>query len=402
MSDIATPTPAAPAAHDPFNDNDWRSTETPSPAPEGAAPAPEGAAPVTEPAPAPAPEGGAAPSPTNQEEVFDADAYLNQQLGLTSWDEAKAIVEEVKTLREKTKNPEPYKYANETSERIAKAINEGKSDDVRRYLDQQHKLNVGKALDPNDKASAADIVKLSWQLQNQDLSSDDVEFMFRKKFSTPRKPEPTIDQTDADYAEVVAEWQSTVKDVERELMIEAKLLKPKLSQYESSLVLPDTSKGEATPAAPAPPTPEELATQKADRDRYLSLTDTGIKNLKEFKALVKDEEVELPVSYLISDEERAKTKAITESLYGSFDYFVERWKNADGSLNEAKLAEDITLLENREKIFQKIANESAAKRMAHKVAASRNINIQPNTGSGRPVLQTNDKDKATAEFWQNS
>lgn len=401
MSDTPAATPA-PVPVGPFNTDEWTPAPEDTPATQDNTPAPAPGVPVSDGTPAPA--AAAAPAPVvGEEEVFDADAYLNRETGLTSWDEAKAIVEEVKTLREKVKTPEPYKYANEASEKIAKAINEGKDDELYQFFDKKHKLTTAKNLDPNTVSSAAEIVKLNWRLENEDLSAEDVDHMFRKRFTTQRQPVQLVDELDEDYQERVADWKNTVKDVERDLIIEAKMVKPKLAQYESKLVLPEIPKQENTPAAQAPPTPEELAAHKADKQRYISVTDTAIKNLKEFKAQVKDEEVEIPVSYIVSDEERAATKAIVDGLYGSFDYFVERWKNPDGTMNEAKLAEDITLLENREKIFQKLTNEGAAKRMAHKIKESKNPSVnQPSSGNGRPALQTQEKDKAMADFWANS
>lgn len=397
MSDVAT-TPAAPAAS-PFKDQDW--SDSPS-NPEPPVNTNTQSEPPASPA-SPAPAAPAAPaSQAKDADVFDADAYLKEQLGLESWEAAKAAVVELNDLREKAKTPAQFKYANEQSEKIAKAINEGDEEAVWSYFDKKRKLTTAKSLDISDPANAANLVKLNWQLENKDLSTDDVDYMFRKRFSTPRKPVQSVDQSDVEYQEVVDEWQSRVNDIQRELSIEAKMAKPKLAQHESSLVLPDTKK-EVAPAAPAPPTPEELAAAEQGRQRFLSDADNGVKALKEFKTMVKDEEVELPVSYLISDEEKARTKVIAESMFTNFDYFINRWKDEGGVMNLAKMAEDIALLENREKIFQKIANESAAKRLAHKVTSSKHPVVNtPTSSNGNGVMNAGDGAQQMADFWKNS
>lgn len=390
------PTPPAPAATNPFNDNDWK---PPVPVSNESDITPTPGVPALPVLPV---DPVVPPVPAAGEDSVDADVYLKEQLGFDSWEAAKTTLAEVNELREKAKTPAEYKYANEQSEKIAKAINDGNDEEVWKHLDQKRKVTAGKNLDPSNTNHAVDIVKLSWQLQNQDLSTEDVDYMFRKRFTSPRKPVQAPEQSDADYALDMEDWQSKVKDVERELIIEAKMAKPKLAQYEPNLVLPNTSKKENTPATPVSPTPEELAKRAEDRQMYISVTDAGIKNLKEFKTQVKDEEVELPISYIISDEERANTKAITEGLYSSFDYFIERWKNPDGTLNEAQQAEDITLLENKQKILQKIANEGAAKRLAHKVTVSKNPVVTPPSNGNKPVLQTEDNHTAMVDFWKNS
>lgn len=400
MSDTSTPTPAptpAPIPANPFNDNDWTPPSDGTPPVNNdtpPAPAPPAPAPVADP-PAPAPK-------AEESDILDADVYIKEQLGFDTLDAAKAAIAEWNDLREKAKTPAEYKYANDQSKKIAEAINAGDDESIWRYLDQKRKITNGKSLDAANKAHAADIIKLSMQLQNPDLSSEDVDYKFRKQFGVPKKPVQTVEQDDDEYAQIVSDWEERVRDIERDMIIEAKMAKPKLAEYELKVVLPDIPKTENANPAPAPPTPEELAAQQADRQRYLTATEAGIKNFKEIKTLVKDEEVEIPVAYLISDEERAKAKTVVESLYGGFDYFLDRWKNQDGSLNETKLVEDILLLENSQKMFQKIANESAAKRMAHKITASKNPAILPNGSNGKPAMQVVDNDAAMADFWKNS
>lgn len=388
-----SPAPAsapAPQPKNPYDEGNWVED------PKAKAPEPPINNPANPPAPAP-PAPALAPPVPNDEEIFDADAYLKEQAGVESWDVLKAQLKELNTLRENAKTPAEFKFANETTEKIIKALNQGDRKPLYSYLDKEMKINNAKTLDVSTISHAADILRLSYHLENDDLSADDIDFMIRRKFATPPKPIQPVEMSDPEYQEVLSNWQAQVKDIERGMIIEAKLAKPKLVQYESQLVIPEIKKPE--PAGPTPPTQEELDAWKADQQRFLANTAAGIANLKEFKTQVKDEEVELPVSYIVSDDERAKTKAIAESLFTNFDYFIERWKSSDGvSLDEAKLVEDITWLENRQKIIQKIANESAAKRMAHKVTASKNPSILPNQGNGNGHLTVVDFDKQQKDY----
>ena len=72
----------------------------------------------------------------------------------------------------------------------------------------------------------------------------------------------------------------------------------------------------------------------------------------------------------------------------SFDVnsFIEkRWLDEQGYPNVAKIMDDITLLRNKEKVFQKMINEVGTKMREHYIKLKGNISI--NNGNGSQTFQ---------------
>lgn len=313
---------------------------------------------------------------TEDEEIFDENEWVKKEFGFANKDTAKSELEKLRARPEKATE---FKFANETSERIAKSLLEGKDEEVFNYLSNKKRLERAEKLDPSKVEDAQELLKLHYQLQHPDLTQSEINFLVNKKYATSKKPEQTTEQTDEAYEIALQEWKDRVADVEQEMVIQAKLARPDLAKFKTQLVLPDIPKAE--PQA-VQPTPEELAMAQKDRDTYLESVESGLKNLKSYSGTFKDEDVELNAPYVITDEERAKVKTIADSLYSSFDYFINRWKNKDGSMNADLLATDIHRLEYGDRIAQKQISEAAAQQKKHYIKTKGNINVTGNEGHG--------------------
>lgn len=327
----------------------------------------------------------------DDEEIVDANEYLKQTLGFDDWEVAKTEIEKLKTQKATPK------YENEVSEKIHKALVEGKHDDVYSYLENQLKINKLLSSDLDDK-SAEEIVKLSMKSKYQDLTNDEIEYKYRKQFAFPKEPEQSYDETDEDFEDRKRDWEDKVRDVKMELMIEAKTSKSQLEQLKADLKLPEISQ-EGQQAKNL--SPEELEQVKAYVDTYLKSVDDTIKSFNGFTVDYKDEEVSLQSAYLPSEDEKkfvaTQLKTFAENDFNANVIFADRWVNENGTLNTAKMTKDLALLYSEEKIMQKLVNDGVAKRLAEYRKSTSNIKIgSQSKGSFKPE---GDSQNNMAEFF---
>jgi hypothetical protein len=356
---------APPVEKNPFRDSDWSSVAPTEEAVKGV------------------PEQKVSVAPEEKEEIFDADDFLKKELGFENWDSAKTEVANLKKFKEDFKPVEPFKFANEDSEKYFNALKEGKEDDVFAHLNTKKELERAEKLDITKVADAAKLVKTAIQFKNKDLTPDEVDYLFDEKYTMPEKPEQAEDQTDDDYQKSLAGWNKKVQMAEKRLVIDAKLAKPELSKFKSELVLPDIPKAELKEAEVSQ---ESLDKVKAIQDGYLKTFESGYKSFDNFKVSVKDESVEIPVSFKVSPEDQAELKTLAENvLFKTMDvnkYFSDRWFKEDASgnfvPNPAKIMQDLMLLEKPEKVLQGLSNDAAQKRLAHQIKLDKNINVNGN------------------------
>ncbi len=331
--------------------------EKPNPTPE---PAPAAVvAPVPEPTPAPAP----APTPEPAADVFDANEYVKTRFGFDTEEQA---IEQLRVLREKAQTPAEHKFANEQSRQFYEAISGGKEDDIYKYLNDKKQLERAGKLDLSKPSEAAEILRLTMQYKYPDLSPDEIQDYFQETYVKPDKPQQAFDDVDGTvYNADLAKWQQQCEAIDKRIIREAKMAKPDLAKYKSELILP---KIEGAPAVQVEPSQEDLANAEKQKQEFFQQVDKGLGTLKGYAATYKDKDVEIPVSFDITPEDKAKVKPIVESLFTDFSYLQNRWQNKDGSWNTTLMAEDIHNMENRGSIHQKFVNDSAAKMLERKRA----------------------------------
>lgn len=351
----------APVAN-PFDETSWAETpavETPQETVE--APKETSQAPVSETKP-------------EEEITLDPNEWLKKEFGWDTAEIAKAELVELRKLKEGAKTPAEIQLINEQRQKLLDALNE-KEDEVYTYLDQKKKLQRLDGLELKGVTEASEILKASLQFKHADLTAEEVNFLYNKRYSFPAKPKQRDDQEDSDFAIELEGWQHSVKEKEQEMIIEAKLARPELAKYKSELVLPDIPKKE--PETKEPELDQaSLEKLQAFRDMVYQKLDNDFSGFKGFETKVKDESVELPISFLIPDEEKV---AIKEQLktFNLNDYFDARWFNDKGEPNVHQMMKDLYLLEKHEKVFQAISNNAASKRLEAKLKEASNIKINP-------------------------
>lgn len=296
----------------------------------------------------------------------DYNLWVKENFGVDTVEAAKQKWDEVKNFK-----PEEPKY------KTVEELLGDKEEEISKYLSNKQRLTrLSSAQLDNDTVTASEIIKLSMQQKNPELTSDDADFMFNEKFHVSAKPvQDLVNESDEEYNARLSQWQEQSNRVQRQMIIEAKMAKPELEKLKTELKYPEIH----TPIQTTnEPTPEELATLQSIRDGYVATLNQDYKKFEGFNAQYKDEEVEYAVPYTVSDEE----KEVLKSELENFDmnaFFDERWFTKEGKPNINQMQSDLYLLKNRDKVFQKIANEAGSQRLLQKIKTAGNINVDGTT-----------------------
>lgn len=243
-----------------------------------------------------------------------------------------AAIKEIEELRALKANPASaqIKYENEESERLHKAILAGKRDEVAAILNKQAQIEKLTALEVT-KDTAAEIVKTGMQLKYKDLTTDEIEYKFKKQFSLPPKPVfNDAEETQEQYEQKVSTWQEQVNDKTMELMIEAKLAKPEIEAAKTKLELP----------AIQPEVDNDYLQWKKEQeeDKVADVqTKEAYKNFTPDKIDIKfdfnDEANKINFQYQFKPDETSFKETIDALTNGKF---YDQFYNSDGSPNREK------------------------------------------------------------------
>jgi hypothetical protein len=307
----------------------------------------------------------------DEEEIIEEDEVYKREFGKTK-QEFKSEYEELKKFRE-TK-PE-YKFENEESKRLAEAIAKGDRKEVRKILETQERLEEFTAKEVNDE-TAEDIIKLGMQLKYKDLSPKEIEYKFNKDFGLPKQPVQREEELDDDFASRKNEWQEKVNDIKMARSIEAKLAKPELEKLKSQIVLPVIDNA---PAKANEPTQEELDNQKKWVENFMQSIESNYTKAEGFSTKVKDESVELPVSFKIPEEDKVAIKESFKKGFDITDYMAKRWFDESNNPKTEQMIYDRFVLDNLDKILSGIANNAANDRLDAFKKTIKNIDLGKTT-----------------------
>lgn len=338
-----------------------------------------------------------------EEEILEPSEWLKREFSWESVDAAKQELEELRKLRESiNEDSGEIEFENEESLNLFRLFKEGKQDEVYSYLETRRKLDnlIGGDL---NRETASEIIKMNMQKSYPDLTRDEVEFKFNREFGIPQKPVQQDIETDEEYQERLGSWESQVKNIETELMIEAKLVKPDLQKYRNELVFPEIDNGPEQSQL----TQEELEAQAKYIDHFKEVAAEQLINFDGFSVSVKDEEVEIPLSYAISEEEKSyvaqQLDRFAESNFDANVILAERWLDKDGNIDTSRVVKDLALLLSEGKMSQKFVNEAASKRLAEHIRRTSNISLNSRTPQNtfNPESKS-DRDKQIEYIWKNS
>ena len=149
-----------------------------------------------------------------QEEIVDANTYLEKELGFKDWESAKTEIDELR----KSKNAEPkeFEFANETSKTFFDYVKEGKEDELYTFLNEKKKVERLVSGEVNEN-TAAEIIKFGMQQKYKDLTPDEIDYKYNKQFALPPEPTQTFEETDDEFAERKNEWSEKLSDAKKRI-----------------------------------------------------------------------------------------------------------------------------------------------------------------------------------------
>ena len=319
---------------------------------------------------------------------FDQNQFVKERFGFES-------VEEAENQFKKFKEQPSFEFKDDVSKTLFDAIREGKADDVYQVLNQQKRLDKLTTAELNTDL-AIEIVKENLKQKHKELNEEEVDLLFYDKFYVPLKPEQGFDETDEDYSNKVKSWEAQVDYTEKKLLIEAKMTRSELEKLKSEIKLPDIY-NEAGKNAQSQ---EEFEQMQQARSSYEKTLNSDFQSFSGFNVSVKDEDVEIPIAFNVGEEEKLAMKNQLED-FDTDTYFEGRWFNNDGRPNVQQIMADKYLLENRDKIFSKIANEAASQRLLAHLKKNGNININqtPTPQGAKPDLGGIDAERQRMAEW---
>ena len=301
--------------------------------------------------------------------TFNPDSFIKERFGFDTVDEAEE--EFIRLIEEREQSPS-FDFSDDVSKTLFDAIREGKTDEVYQILNEQKKLDKLTSSELTTEI-AAEIVKTNIQNKFKDLSADEVDLLFYDQFFVPLKPEQGYDETDEDYGEKLRTWQAQADYTEKRLMIEAKVLRPEIAKLKSEIKLPDIYNEAGREAEYQ----EEFEYLQQARSVYERTLDSEFQSFNGFNVSVKDDDVEIPISFNVAEDERLALKQELSDFDGEA-YLENRWFNEEGKPNVRQIMADKYVLENLPRILQKVANEAASQRLLAHLKKSGNISLNQN------------------------
>ena len=289
-------------------------------------------------------------------------------------------------------------YENELSAQIHQALLEGKHEDVYNFLEKKNKIEKLATTEIKDRNTAEEIVKTHMRLKYSDLTDDEINYKFNRQYKLPKEPVQDLVESDEEFKQRLDEYNEKVQDINTELMIEAKTVRPEIAKQRTEIKLPGQGKKQLSP--------EELAQQDAYLESFFNSAESTINDFSGINVEYKDEGLSLTSSYTPSIEEKQQIAQMMDDLADSeFDanaLFADRWVNDDYSLNTKQIAEDLWFFQNKDKIVQKLVNDAVSKRISEYRKQTSNINVSGgNQANFAPGGEKTDQDKMAEHFFSN-
>lgn len=283
-----------------------------------------------------------------EEEILDPKDWLKRELEVDDIAILKAEREELKKLKE---SQSQVKY---------ETLPEDKEEEFYNYYSVKKQLEKAESANIENAKEAADLIRTYYKFKYKDFNEAEVAEHFEDQYTKPEKPVQTDDMTDDEYELKVNGWKTRCEAIDRKIIRDAKVIKPEFSEFKSKVVRPELPKYEPQVQQQSQ---ESLAKIEEARKNFLNKLDSEYSKFEGYKTQVKDESVELPVTFKAPDEAKA---AIRDRFKNGFDlneFIDKRWSDESGSQKVEQIMSDIYVLENLDKILSGIANNAANDRL---------------------------------------
>lgn len=337
------------------------------------------------------------------DDVVDADEYLRQNLGYESWDAAKQEIEELKKLKEAQQANE-IKFANDESEKLFKALQEGKEDEIFEVLSKKQEFKRIEKLDVTNPKDASELIKANLKLKHPQLDPTEIEDIFQENYYKSPKPTQRDDQTDEEYQAALEDWKLRIEAIDRKMVRDAKIAKPEVLSLQSKIVIPDIPTNNSQAAGQ---TQEDLEAFTKAKESFVKSAETVLKDFNGFVATVKDKDVEIPVSYDLSKEEKETLNGYVKNFAERLDanvLFAERWLDKEGNIKTEQVIKDLSKVLFEESKTQKFVNDAAAKRLELYLKDKKKVDVSGGSNSRTTFEPTSEQaqlEKLRESVWNS-
>jgi len=337
------------------------------------------------------------------DDVVDADEYLRQNLGYESWDAAKQEIEELKKLKEAQQANE-IKFANDESEKLFKALKEGKEDEIYEVLSKKQEFKRIEKLDVTNPKDASELIKANLKLKHPQLDPTEIEDIFQENYYKSPKPTQRDDQTDEEYQEALEDWKLRTEAIDRKMVRDAKIAKPEVLSLQSKIVIPDIPTNNSQAAGQ---TQEDLEAFTKAKESFVKSAETVLKDFNGFVATVKDKDVEIPVSYDLSKEEKETLNGYVKNFAERLDanvLFAERWLDKEGNIKTEQVIKDLSKVLFDDNKSQKFVNDAAAKRLELYIKDKKKVDVSGGSNSRTTFEPTSEQaqlEKLRESVWNS-
>ncbi len=318
---------------------------------------------------------------------------------------AKSEIQKLKQV----KPQEEIKFVNDQSKQLHELIREGKLKEVKSFLEKQEQLEQYTSSEVNPQ-TADSILKLQMKMKYPTLSDSQIDFQFGEDYGAGKKPVYNeLKETQEEYDERLAEYNERVERVNMKKTIAATMAIPELQKIKAELVLPDITSQNPTNQVLRQPTQEELAAEKKIQEDWVKAANSTATQFKGLSTTAKykdgDKEIEIPVSYGLSQDEMktltSKLSAFAESNFDPYTILKERWVDEKGNDKLNQVVEDLSWLMFGKNAAQKFANEAANQRLENYLKEKKNIRVDGGGGKdfGQGVEQKNQSEQLQEAFW---
>lgn len=337
------------------------------------------------------------------DDVVDADEYLRQNLGYESWDAAKQEIEELKKLKEAQQANE-IKFANDESEKLFKALQEGKEDEIFEVLSKKQEFKRIEKLDVTNPKDASELIKANLKLKHPQLDPTEIEDIFQENYYKSPKPTQRDDQTDEEYKEALEDWKLRTEAIDRKMVRDAKIAKPEVLSLQSKIVIPDIPTNNSQAAGQ---TQEDLEAFTKAKESFVKSAETVLKDFNGFVATVKDKDVEIPVNYDLSKDEKDTLSGYVKNFAERLDanvLFADRWLDKNGSIKTEQVIKDLSKVLFDDNKSQKFVNDAAAKRLELYLKDKKKVDVSGGSNSRTTFEPTSEQaqlEKLRESVWNS-
>lgn len=303
------------------------------------------------------------------EEILEPKDWLKREFEVEDPEELKQQIKEYRELKSKPQTIEEFNFENEESKKVHKLLREGKIDDVVEIYTNKKKIANAISQEVSE-SNAADIIKLNMKLKYPALTEEQIDFQYREEYGIPKEPRQRDTETDDEFEERKQDWQEQVSRMKNKAIIAATMAKPDLEKANVNIVLPEEKKQEPVANEPSPEMLKQI------RDNFLSKLSSDYTKAEGFSTTVKDESVELPVSFKIPDEDKVALKGVLESDFDVDGYINSRWFSENGEPKIAQIISDLYLLNNTDKVLSGVANNAANQRLVEYRKETSNVSLK--------------------------